>query len=134
MSTFERLFSYLLRAIVAVAAVLFALRVLHQEPWRVYPTDPTNRWAVAHAACYFVVAAIFALTPTRRFMAPLPFVAAIALVVLYVLALSTFSGGNDGGGAYWLVVVGSGCFLTCIAALAFSIYLALRSPKKNEDR
>jgi hypothetical protein len=127
---------YGIRLLLGAFELLFFSYVISAEPWRISHTDPQNFWAAFHTWLYAVLAACVIVCPLPRLLAVLCVVGAVALPVTGSWARLEWLSGNDGGGFFWLLVVGPVCLLISVGNLLLGMALwkvSRKTPGQTED-
>jgi hypothetical protein len=111
-----------LRLVLFLAFPMFTFWVFspNHEPWT-GDVSHSYFWAKVHISCYTIFGGILGFLlgfPRNRVIA---ICACILFPLSYGLALIGWPGGNDGGGLFWIMVVGPACIVATLISVITAI-------------
>jgi hypothetical protein len=112
--------------------MVFCLFVLADHPWSISDYDFKNMWAIAHCLVYAITGLCVIFLRSKRLMMLIFALAAPALIFTYGNARANWESGNDGGGLFWLLIVGPVCLIYFLIYAGFGVALLFRDEKPQE--
>jgi hypothetical protein len=100
------------RTLIGMIELIFAVYISSDDPGRISSNDPQNVWVTAHCVIHGILGLCVIICSLRRLYA-ISGLGIIALCVTYVASFSNWQSGNDGGGLFWLLIVGPACLIAC---------------------